>query len=152
MMARGSNIPGHILITHLPPPRRKKRYGPLVHREIHFKPKNSKETLLVQKTCPPAMMAGAKVDAIDFEPKEDDLMDDDTKMDDGNADVVPICAPKLKSTITGTLPGSTMAAMTTPKQLVSEKKLALNTIASLKLESRNSRGPNWYVLGRSISL
>jgi len=46
-------------------------------------------------------MAGAEVDAVDFEPEEDDLMDDDTAMDDGNADAVPAPAPKLKSTITG---------------------------------------------------
>ena len=38
---------------------------------------------------------------MNFEPKEDDLMDDDTTMDDGNADTLPTPAPKLKSTITG---------------------------------------------------
>jgi hypothetical protein len=101
MMARGSSIPGHILTTHLPPPRRKKGDGPLVHREIYFKPKNSKATLPAQTTCPLALMAGAEVDAMDFEPEEDDLMDDDTTMDDGNAETVPTPAPKLKSTITG---------------------------------------------------
>jgi hypothetical protein len=101
MMARGSSIPGHILTTHLPPPRNKKEDGPLVHREIYFKPKNSKATLPAQTTYSPALMAGAEVDAIDFELEEDDLMDDDTKMDDGNADVVPTPTPKLKSTITG---------------------------------------------------
>jgi RNA-binding protein 8A len=46
-------------------------------------------------------MAGAEVDAMDSEPKEDDLMDDDTTMDDGNAETVPTHAPKFKSTITG---------------------------------------------------
>jgi RNA-binding protein 8A len=46
-------------------------------------------------------MVDAEVDAVDFEPEEDDLMDDDTTMDDGNADVVPTPAPKLKSTIMG---------------------------------------------------
>jgi hypothetical protein len=101
MMARGSSIPGHILTTHLPPPRRKKGDGPLVHREIYFKPKNSKATLPAQRTCPVALMAGAEVDAMDSEPEEDDLMDDDTTMDDGNAETVPTPAPKLKSTITG---------------------------------------------------
>jgi RNA-binding protein 8A len=46
-------------------------------------------------------MADAEVDAVDFELEEDDLMDDDTTMDDGNADVVPTPVPKLKSTIMG---------------------------------------------------
>ena len=46
-------------------------------------------------------MAGTKVDAMDSELEEDDLMDDDTTMDDGNADNVPTPAPKLKSTIMG---------------------------------------------------
>jgi hypothetical protein len=101
MMARGSSIPGHILTTHLPPPRRKKGDGPLVHREIYFKPKNSKATLPAQTTCPVALMAGAEVDAMDSEPEEDDLMDDDTTMDDGNAETVPTPVPKLKSTIMG---------------------------------------------------
>jgi hypothetical protein len=100
-MARGSTIPGHILTTHLPPPRRKKGDGPLVHREIYFKPKNSKATLPAQRTCPVALMAGAEVDVMDSEPEEDDLMGDDTTMDDGNAETVPTPAPKLKSTITG---------------------------------------------------
>jgi RNA-binding protein 8A len=72
-----------------------------VHREIYFKPKNSKATLPTQTTCPLALMAGAEVDAMDFEPEEDDLMEDDTIMDDGNAEIVPTPAPKLKSTITG---------------------------------------------------
>jgi hypothetical protein len=101
MMARGSSIPGHILTTHLPQPRSKKGDGPLVHREIYFKPKNSKATLPAQTNCLPALMAGAEVDAIDFKPEEDDLMDDDTTMDDGNADIFPTPSPKLKSTIMG---------------------------------------------------
>jgi RNA-binding protein 8A len=46
-------------------------------------------------------MVGTEFDAIDFEPEEDDLMDDDTTMDDGNADIFPTTAPKLKSTIMG---------------------------------------------------
>ena len=46
-------------------------------------------------------MAGVEVDAVDFDPEEDDLMDDDTTMDDGNADVVPTSTPKLKSSIIG---------------------------------------------------
>jgi hypothetical protein len=46
-------------------------------------------------------MVGTEVDEVDFEPKEDDLMDDDTMMDDGNADIVTTLVPKLKSTITG---------------------------------------------------
>jgi hypothetical protein len=101
MMARGSSIPGHILTTHLPPPRRKKGDGPLVHQEIYFKPNNSKATLPAQTTCPPALMVGVKVDAIDFKLEEDDLMDDDMTMDDGNVDIVPTPVPKLKSTIMG---------------------------------------------------
>ncbi|KAH9304151.1 hypothetical protein KI387_008555, partial [Taxus chinensis] len=52
-------------------------------------------------------MAGAEVDAVDSEPEEDDLMDDDATMDEGNAnvkvDTVPsVLSPKLKSTIIGT--------------------------------------------------
>jgi hypothetical protein len=100
-MARGSSILGHILTTHLPPPRSKKGDGPLVHREIYFKPKNSKETLPAQRTCPVALMVGAEVDVMDFEPEEDDLMDDDMTMDDVNAETVPTPVPKLKSTIMG---------------------------------------------------
>jgi hypothetical protein len=98
-MARGSTIPGHILTIHLPPPRRKKGDGPLVHREIYFKPKNSIATLAGQRTCPVAVIAIAEVDAMNSEPEEDDLMDDDTTMDDGNAENLPTPVPKLKSTI-----------------------------------------------------
>jgi hypothetical protein len=61
MMARGSSILGHILTTHLPPPRSKKGYGSLVHREIYFKPENSKETLPTQRTCPVALMVSIEV-------------------------------------------------------------------------------------------
>jgi hypothetical protein len=100
-MARGSTILGNILTTHLPPPRRKKGDGPLVHREIYFKPKNSKETLSAQRTYPAAFMAGAEVDVMDFDPEEDDLMGDDIEMDDGNVETLSTHAPKLKSTITG---------------------------------------------------
>jgi hypothetical protein len=78
-MARGSTIPGHILTTHLPLPRTKKGDGPLVHREIYFKPKNSKATLPTQRTCPVAFMAGAEVVVMNSEPEEDDLMGDDTQ-------------------------------------------------------------------------
>jgi hypothetical protein len=100
MMARGSSIPRNILTTYLPPPRRNKGDGPLVHREIYLKPNNSMATLPAQRTCPIALMAGAEVDAMDSEPEEDDLMDDDATMDDGNVDIVPTPTPKLKSTIT----------------------------------------------------
>ena len=41
-------------------------------------------------------MVGAGVDVVDFELGEDDLMDDDMTMDDGNAETVPTSAPKLK--------------------------------------------------------
>jgi hypothetical protein len=99
-MARGSTIRGHILTIHLPPPRIKKGDGPLVNREIYFKPKNSKETLPAQRTCPVAFMAVAEVDVMNSELEEDDVMGDDTTMDDGNAENIPTHAPKLKSTIT----------------------------------------------------
>jgi len=46
-------------------------------------------------------MADIDVDAVDFEWEEDDLMDNDTTMDDGNADDIPTHAPKFKSTIMG---------------------------------------------------
>ena len=36
---------------------------------------------------------------MDSEPEEDDLMDNVMPMDDGNVDIVPTPAPKLKSTI-----------------------------------------------------
>jgi hypothetical protein len=45
-------------------------------------------------------MAGAKVDVMDFKLEEDDLIDDDTTMDDGNAKIVPTHVLKLKSSIT----------------------------------------------------
>jgi hypothetical protein len=38
---------------------------------------------------------------MDSELEEDDLMDDDTKMDDGNAKIVPTPMSKLKSNIMG---------------------------------------------------
>jgi hypothetical protein len=101
MMARGSIIPGHILTTHLPLPRRKKGDGPLVHQEIYFKPKNSKATLPAQRNCPISLMVGAEVDAMDSDPEGDDLINNDMTMDDGNEETVPTHAPKLKLTITG---------------------------------------------------
>jgi hypothetical protein len=95
-MARGSTIPRHILTTHLPPPRSKNVDGPLVHREIYFKPKNSKATLPAQRTCPVAFMVGTKVDVMDSEPEEDDMMANDTPMDDDNAKTLSTPTPKLK--------------------------------------------------------
>jgi hypothetical protein len=68
-MARGSTILGHIVIIHLPPPSSKKGDGPLVHREIYFKTKNSIVTLVGQRTYPVAIIAIAEVDARNFEPK-----------------------------------------------------------------------------------
>jgi hypothetical protein len=73
----------------------------LVHQERYFKPKNSKATLLAQRTCPVSLMAGTEIDAMDSELEEDDLMDNDTTMDDGNAETVPTPVPKLQSTIMG---------------------------------------------------
>jgi hypothetical protein len=99
-MAKGSTIPGHILTIHLPSPRSKQGDGPLVHREIYFKPKNSMATLAAQRTYPLAFMDVAEVDAMNSKPEEDDLMDDDTAMDDGNTENLPTPAPKLKSIIT----------------------------------------------------
>jgi hypothetical protein len=100
MMIRGSSTLGNILTTHFPPLKRKKGDGPSVHREIYFNPKNSKATLLAQRTYPPALMVGPEDDAVNFKLKEDDPIDDDTTMDDGNVDGVPTPVPKLKSTIT----------------------------------------------------
>jgi hypothetical protein len=51
-----------------PSAQEKKRDGPLVHREIYFKPKNSKATLPAQRTCPVAFMADAQVDVMNSEP------------------------------------------------------------------------------------
>jgi len=50
-------------------------------------------------------MATAEVDAVDFEPEEDDLLDDDVPMED--VEVVTAQAPKIKSTITTTGSGAT---------------------------------------------
>jgi hypothetical protein len=72
----------------------------LVHREIYFKPKNSKATLPAQITFPVSFMADTEVDVMDFEMEEVDLMVEDTKMDDGNAETLPTLVPKLKSNIT----------------------------------------------------
>jgi hypothetical protein len=68
----------------------------LVHREIYFKPKNSKATLPIQRTFPVAFMAGIEVDFMNSEPEEDDLMGDDMAMDDGNEETLPTVVPKLK--------------------------------------------------------
>jgi RNA-binding protein 8A len=46
-------------------------------------------------------MVDAEVDAVNFEPEEYDMMDDDMMMDDGNSDIVPTPMPKIKSTIMG---------------------------------------------------
>jgi hypothetical protein len=46
------------------------------------------------------LMVDVEVDAVYFKSEEDDLMDDDTTMDDVNVGVVPTPSPKLKSTIT----------------------------------------------------
>jgi hypothetical protein len=80
-------------------------------------------------------MVGTEVDAVDFERKEDDLMDDDSTMDDSNVDVVPTPAPKLKSTITGVTSKLRDGDITRPKEGVSEKKSMLNAIATLQIES-----------------
>jgi hypothetical protein len=101
MMTISSSDLGHILTTHLLSPRRKEGDGPLVRREIYFKPNNSKATLPTETAHPPALMVDAKVDVFDFEPKEDDLMNDYMAMDDGSAEVVPTPMPKLKSSIIG---------------------------------------------------
>jgi hypothetical protein len=61
-MAKGSTIPRHIRTAHLPPPRSKKEDGPLVQREIYFKPKNSKATLPAKRTYVVASMAGVEFD------------------------------------------------------------------------------------------
>ncbi|KAJ7523916.1 hypothetical protein O6H91_18G068200 [Diphasiastrum complanatum] len=56
-------------------------------------------------------MAAAEVDAVDFEPEEEDLLDDDVAMDDADAPPPPAApAPKLKSTITGRTTASTAVA------------------------------------------
>ena len=73
----------------------------MVHQETYFKPNNSKETPSAQTTRPPALMANGEVDAIIFELEEYDMMDDDTLMVDGNADIFPTPVPKLKSTTMG---------------------------------------------------
>jgi hypothetical protein len=68
MMTRTSSGLGHIITTHLLPPRSKEGDGPLVRREIYFKPKNSKAKPLAQITRSPALMVGAEVDVVDFDP------------------------------------------------------------------------------------
>jgi hypothetical protein len=58
-------------------------------------------TLPTQRTYAIALMAGTEVDAMDSEMEEDDLLDDDMTMDDGNENIVPTPTPKLKSIIMG---------------------------------------------------
>eukprot|EP00250_Pteridium_aquilinum_P015748 c22741_g1_i1 orf=191-817(+) len=56
-------------------------------------------------------MATLDMDAVDFEPDvEDDLLDDDTAMEEGEAVPAP-AAPKLKSTITGGSAGTSQAGL-----------------------------------------
>jgi hypothetical protein len=97
-MARGSTIPGHILTAHLPPARRKKGDGPLVHSRDIFQAKEFQGNPACSENLPVALMAGAEVDVMDSN-REDDLMGDDAAMDDDNADTVPTLVPKFKSTI-----------------------------------------------------
>jgi RNA-binding protein 8A len=61
--------------------------------------KKSNATLASQRTFPLACMVVAEVDAMNFDPEEDDLMDNDMEMDDGNAENISTPAPKLKLTI-----------------------------------------------------
>ena len=98
-MVIGSTISGNILTIHLPPPRRKKGDGSLVHQEIYFKPKNSKATLPTHRTWPLSFMVVPEVDVMNFEQEVDDLVGDDTTMNDGNAENLPTPSAKLKSTI-----------------------------------------------------
>ena len=49
-----------------------------------------------QRTYPVAFMVVAEVDAMNSRLEEDDLMGDDTEMDDGNAENLPTPATKLK--------------------------------------------------------
>jgi hypothetical protein len=135
MMAIGSSILGHILTTHLPPPMSKNVYGALVHEEIYFKPNNSEETLPAQTTCPLALMDDTKVDVMDCEPKEDDIMDDDMTMDDGNTETVTTPVPKFKSTITCSTSHLGDGGPDNTKRR-SFRKETSNT------KSRNSKGPN----------
>jgi hypothetical protein len=52
--------------------------------------------LAAQRTCPVAVMPIAELYAMNSKPEEDDLMDDDTTMDDGNEKNIPTPGPKLK--------------------------------------------------------
>jgi hypothetical protein len=56
-------------------------------------------TLVAQRTCKVAVMVVAEVHAINSKSEEDDLMDDDMTMNDGNAENIPTPGHKLKSTI-----------------------------------------------------
>jgi hypothetical protein len=146
-MARGSIILGHIITTQLPLPKGKNADGPLAHREIYFKPNISKETLPAHKTCPVAFMVEAQVDVMNSETEEDDMIVDDTAMDDGNAQNLPTPAPKSKSTITNETsrlghgsPDNTKKSFRKKKK--KKKKPTVNAIATLQRESRNFIIPN----------
>ena len=56
-------------------------------------------TMAAHRTNPLAFMVFVEVDAMNFEPEEHDLMDNDTTMDDRNAENLPTPTHKLKSTI-----------------------------------------------------
>ncbi|CAM6085382.1 unnamed protein product [Calypogeia fissa] len=56
-------------------------------------------------------MTTVEVDAVDFEPEEDDLLDDDVPMEDMDAPPPAPPAPKLKSTITTSASVGTSAVM-----------------------------------------
>jgi hypothetical protein len=53
-------------------------------------------TLVAQRTYPLTVIPIAKLYAMNSKPEEDDLMDDDMAMDDGNAKNIPTPGPKLK--------------------------------------------------------
>jgi hypothetical protein len=96
-------------------------------------------------------MAGIEVDVMNSEPEEVDLMGDDMTMDDGNVENLPTPVPKLKSTIrdrTSRLgdggPENTKSSL--------EKKQTVNAIATLQREGRNSKLPNYFVMGGRVSL
>ncbi|KAL3702047.1 hypothetical protein R1sor_020069 [Riccia sorocarpa] len=89
-------------------------------------------------------MATQEVDAVDFEPEEDDLLDDDVQMEDAEAPPAP--QPKLKSTITSTSAGSSQvpgaAARKTKGRGFREETDAdrSNRYASKDFESLDSAG------------
>ena len=57
-------------------------------------------TLATQRTYPLAVMPVTELYAMNSKLEEDDLIDNDMIMDDGNAENIPTPRPKLKSTIT----------------------------------------------------